>query len=535
MGIQYLVYEDIEDLKYVYEYLMRTTCLASFSNEQAISYLGALDDMSHSCQRIEGLKRADILAKEILKRNLSEPELSKMYYCWANIWADMRKIRSTSIEDHWKWDQEELEKEIIYLRSSLKHNKGNEHNDDRIADKLTNLGNHLNSVGRFFEALDCWNKALEYDNKFGMARGNRGYGTLYFSGLLFDMGHREKYIKHAYQDIQKALCLELNPDFRSDLMSHRKNVEKMYPKDFLQSAFDFKEFSLGDTEDEILYRKWCLSNKLFINPMNDLFVHSISARDVLHLPSMIVKTGQRPPWQSFVNQIKQEYVTARFLLYEGIHKADTHFSDKNTALVDPMDGSEYSKNIENIKMTFKTAYSLFDKIACFMNEYMQLGISRKGVYLSRLWYTKRNKKVVLRNEFEKRVNLPFRGLFWLSKDLYEYASVQNDSEPKFPIDPEAKELSTIRNHIEHKAFLVINDYWGVSQNRNRGYDESDFLYRITRSDFTEKILNILKKARAALMYMLLGIWIEEVDRKKEIDDSKVLKIESMLIDDDRKQ
>jgi len=409
---------------------------------------------------------------------------------------------------------------------SLKYARGNEYNDDRIVDKFTNLGGHLNRVGRFFEALECWNEALKYDSNFGMAVGNRGYGVGYFSTLLFDPSHREDYVKHAYQDMKRAIGLELNPDLRADLEYYIGEVEQRYPKDYLEGEFDFREYPLGDSDDEIQYRKWCLNNKLFLNPMNDLFVHSVSAHDILHLPSMIVKTGQRPPWHCFVNQMKEEFVTARFLLYEGMHKADTHYSDKEVALVDSMDGSEYSINIEKVKMAFRMSYSLLDKIACFMNEYMQLGIPRRNVSLSRLWYTKCNKKNVLRNEFVKRSNLPFRGLFWLCKDFYE-------DTPHFrnAIEPDAQELSTIRNHLEHKSFQVINDYWGTSRNGLDRYDETDFLYRITRTDFSKRSLKLFKKVRAGLMYMLLGVSEEEKERTKEIDENKM---GATIIRDDRK-
>lgn len=60
-------------------------------------------------------------------------------------------------------------------------------------------------------------------------------------------------------------------------------------------------FSFGDSEQEIQYRRWCLRNRLFINPLNDIGLHPISAHDILTTPAIVVKIGEGPYYQGYFN------------------------------------------------------------------------------------------------------------------------------------------------------------------------------------------------------------------------------------------
>ncbi|MCB9422966.1 MAG: hypothetical protein H6667_24410 [Ardenticatenaceae bacterium] len=90
-------------------------------------------------------------------------------------------------------------------------------------------------------------------------------------------------------------------------------------------------------------------------------------------------------------------------------------------------------------------YSLFDKISYFLNAYLALKIPETRVNFRTIWYTNQQRNKGLKSEFKDRQNWPLRGLFWLSKDLYE------DKEGfKNSTEPDAHNLADIRNHLEHK-------------------------------------------------------------------------------------
>lgn len=99
-------------------------------------------------------------------------------------------------------------------------------------------------------------------------------------------------------------------------------------------------------------------------------------------------------------------------------------------------------------------------------------------------------------------NWAFRGLYWLSKDLFE-----NKEEFTSTIEPEAQELAQIRNFIEHKSFKIID--FG-----QRGILDNGLTYAIERIEFEQKTLNLMKLVRASMIYLSLGINLEE--KKKEI-------------------
>ena len=93
-----------------------------------------------------------------------------------------------------------------------------------------------------------------------------------------------------------------------------------------------------------------------------------------------------PPLHGFFNQLKQEYVSARWLLYEGINSRSHHFSDHGVALWNTMDYPVYGLGIEKVRLAFRVGYSLLDKIACFLTCYFQLDLG-EFVSFRTVWYT----------------------------------------------------------------------------------------------------------------------------------------------------
>jgi hypothetical protein len=164
---------------------------------------------------------------------------------------------------------------------------------------------------------------------------------------------------------------------------------------------------------------------------------------------MIVPRGEPPIYQGFFNQLKQEYTTARFLLYQGLHQHAPPWADKEVRLYNTLDYPAYGTNLELIKLAFRSSYSLFDKIAYLLNHYLTLGISEKRVNFKTLWYENENPKKSLKPTFDSYANLPLRGLYWISRDL-------DENTPRH-LSPDAAALGTIRQHLEHKYLSTHPD------------------------------------------------------------------------------
>ena len=268
-----------------------------------------------------------------------------------------------------------------------------------------------------------------------------------------------------------------------------------------------------------------MKNRLFLNPLNDLAAEPLAARDVLSTPTIVTKIDEGPHYQGFYNQLKQEFVSARYIYYEGIFNNEVHFSDMDTSLVDTLDYPCYSLACEKTKIAFRLAYSLFDKIAYFLNHYLHLSIPEKSVYFRSLWYVSSNEKGSIRDGLINRKNLPLFGLFWLSKDLFDEAF-------KETMEPEGEQLNELRNSLEHKYLKLHQDWWAP--------DSGDWLskdalaYSLTRNDLAKRTLRLLKTARAALIYLSLTIHREEAQRYTNEDRAKMGQILVTPYEDDWK-
>lgn len=445
----------MENPETTYVSLISKENLVGLTTEDALSHIGRVVDISFDVNKIEGLKLAIKLSEELQKRSLSPGQLATSHYFLANAWANLKLLLRRGKDRSWDWEQEEAEKELIHLRRALNKEGLLELSNERACEILTNLGNVMNEVGRFVEAIEYWDRALFKVPLFPMSRGNRGYGLTHYAQALYDKGHRVIFFKHAYADLKNALLSSdalLYEDARKDFNKYREKIESVLSKKYLDTELDMRTFDVGTSEQEIEYRQWCLRNRLFLNPLNDLGPYSVAAQDVLTAPNIVVKAGEGPYYFSYFDQMKQEFVSARYLYYEGMNEKHPHFSDNKVFLYNTLDYPSYSLSVEKIKSAFRIIYSLFDKIAYFLNHYLSLSIPERDVTFKTFWYKAQKKKEGLRQNFQQLRNWPLRGLFWLSKDLYE-------ARFKEYIEPDAQELSEIRNHLEHKYLKLHEDLW----------------------------------------------------------------------------
>jgi hypothetical protein len=518
--------------------LLAVETLAGLETDAALNHLARLIDLAFTCKNLDGTKRAIRFADEFGSRQLAPAQTALLDYYLSNAWANRRQMERQSGQDEWKWEQPEAEKQIIHLRRALRSEGFQGLDALRQCQIITNLGNVLNTVGRFVEAVEYWDGALAVLPSFGMAQGNRGYGLICYARALYDDGHRPVFFRHAHVGLRTALSSKpdnvygVDPWARDGFSEQVAWLESIIKPEYLSKGTEMEEFPLGDSTGEINYRKWCLRHRLFLNPLNDVGPYTIAARDVLTTPSIVVNTGEGMHFQGFYNQLKQEYVSARYLYYEGTSSIKPHFSDKDVLLYNTLDYPCYSLATEKVKIAFRMAYSLLDKVSFFLNAYLALGIPERQVSFRSFWYANQARQRGLRPEFENCENWPLRGLFWLSKDLFENAPEFRES-----LEPDAQELDSVRNHAEHK-YLKLHEYeWSkpssdddVLQNR---YDALAFSLR--RRDFEAKALRLIKMVRAALVYLSLAIHREEQRRAQARPQGLILPMYMDTYDDDWKR
>jgi len=495
-----------------YELLISIETLKNLDIDSALCHLESLIDLSLDLQKIEGLEKSIELSEELFGSNLNKKDLCILHYFIGNAWDALKNLKFNENNKNIQWENEEIENEIIHLRMALTGEGFSDLNDGRKCQILTNLGNLMDEIGRFVEAIEYWERALKIDNSFAMAIGNRGEGIANYACTLYDRRQSIVLFNYARSNLEIALASQLHQTAKAHFEKYiewidSKNLQDCI--DCIKKDTDLNKFPVGDSEEEIMYRKWCLENRLFLNPLNDLGQFNIASTDIISTPSITYKINEGPYYSGYFNQLKQEYVSARYLYYEGINSKEVHFSDKDVYLVNTLDYPAHSIATEKVKIAFRINYSIFDKISYFLNDYLKLSIPTKAVYFKTLWYESQKKKNGLRKEFENNHNWPMRGLFWISKDLFE-----NKSSFMQAMEPDAQQLYEIRNHIEHKYFKLHNEIlFGPEDLESSGLTDP-LAFSMLRQEFEEKTLRLIKTIRASLIYLSTAIHYEEKRRSK---------------------
>jgi hypothetical protein len=486
------------------------------SNGEALDHIGLLIDASYDARSSAGTDRAFSLLDEIRKRDLS-PDLAVLaHYFTANAWEN--RMRQKVQHDVRSWEQPEVQAQILELRMAVCHEGFALLHVTRQCQILTNLANQLDHIGRFIEAVEFLDRALTMNGRFAMALGNRGITLGAYARALYDGGQAGLMLMVAHDSLAAATSRDAMYDSdaqdaaRSAFENCRMEILERADVEVIRKTIGLGDHSLGRGTAERAYRTWCLEHRLFINPLNDIGVHAIAACDVLTLPSLTVTepSTQMPPIIGFFNQLKQEFVSARYLYYEGVNGDRPHYSDREVLLYNTLDYPSYSIAVEKMRTAFRIAYSLLDKIAYFLNTYLALGHKPKQVSFRSVWYEAKGAEPrPLLQHFSAYPNWPLRGLFWLSKDIFE-------DDFRQVTESDAQALKDVRDHLEHK-YMQLHESWigdAFSTEDAAQSQAVQFGIHLSRKDFEVRTLRVLKLVRAALIYLSLAVHREEWQRRR---------------------
>jgi len=460
----------------------------------------------------EAETRALIQGAEKMASALTEARDKTLFaYFMSNAWANLYNLRVVNTGKAWAWEQPELQQQICLLRTALISSGFNDLDRIPRCQIYTNLGNALNTVGRVGEALEHWDRAIMLIPKFGMALGNRALGLETYARGQYDPGHAWILWLNAVDAYEAALASDVYFDSpgKDQIAQCRARAAAIAPTDAVRQSYAPDGHSLGRSQVERAYRAWALQHRLFLHPLNELGPISLAARDVLSQPSFVAPVNEPPMLVGFFNQLKQEYVSARWLVYSGISAEHPHFSDRDVLLQDTLDYPAYCLGVEQIKAGYRLAYSLFDKVAFFINRYWQLGCPERKISFRAIWFHHQQPDMGLHQTFVDAQNLLLRGLYWIAKDLF-VPSMRDTTEPA------ARDLAAIRNHLEHK-YLKVTDApyeFGCSVGP---FGKDTLAHVISRNDLEEKTFKILKLARAALIHLVLAMHTEELRRNHSGD------------------
>jgi hypothetical protein len=387
----------------------------------------------------------------------------------------------------------------------------------------TNYANVLSNIGRVSMAINYYRLALAMLPQYGMAEGNLGIAYICYGNIEFDKWRKQVFHHTGYSYLKSALSHKVNLYSGADqyFLEYIECFTQEYIDNVLEKGVGFNEVHFDD-ESECDYRNWVLEQRLFLNSLNDLpYIENDFAYDAIHLPSIVRKTSEGLDYKTFgmFNQLKQEYISARFLVYEASQSSmDMHFADKNTFVVDTLDYTIYSIRVEKLKLAFRSLYSLFDKIAYFINDYYDIGLPLKQIDFRRLWSNPKSKGSLL-----TKSNRMLNALYWISKEFFS-----EDTDDFASIKPTAKKIYEIRQELEHK-YLKITEY-----PMKDAYRDS-LAYYVTYQEFEHETKELLHLVREAIIYLSLSVYVNEEEKRKQSPNDVLGQIALHEYDDEWKQ
>ena len=467
----------------------------------------AIDDASDAADE-ELLRQLGEECEHWLDTAKGEDRVRLLYY-QSNTYSAVIASKGHDAANVWDWEQPDGIQNLLLLRRAIGESAFEVIEPTVSCQIRTNLANRLNTLGRPVAANEQWLQVLDTEPRFAKALAARARAIAFYARMLYDEGHTSFLLAAARSLFEAALDVDSlwesgDRDYIAPaLFEEHKQIASYLISITHNDSLDLNQWPLGATEEERSYRHWCLRERLFLNPMNDAYTESVAATDVLHLPSHSYKIEEAPRFPAYYNLLKQEYISARYRLFYATHKDDPDFLMRDVLMLDGGTDQALGHYTEELRAAFRSAYAIFDKIGLFLNDYYHIGLRPRDVTFRNVWLETPGSPVSgIRPVFKGHPNWPLRGLYFLSKDLFDSAFEEVS-------EPDAADLARLRQQVEHRFLSVQHIPKGESTETHR---------LVSIEDFQDKTLRLLKMTREALIYLSLTMHREEVLREKATEN-----------------
>jgi len=484
------------------EALRLTRQLQSQGNHYLISYIvgGLLIDIGNALRKEEiVLDGVNLLERDLKVISSNKRYAASVHYNLANGYSTLFNFQKLNNPFAVCFRDTELDKARRHYEKAIQIGS----KDALLLSSIwVNLGNCYDDLGRVIDALECYEEALKWQQDYGMALGNKGVGLYSYARVAGE--HQGTFLIEAYQLIKKALELGVSIEAVPRFEGYAKLIWDNFvgDKQLLENPPQYPGYEIrAQSKMERFLIEFCLRNKLYLNPCNYCQRCDSAIGDTALIKKMVVPIGthseqigieddQYLRLSAYLNQIKQDYVTARFLLvlsrYRGLN---LDFVDKRVRIINTMDYSLHSIYAELVKSSFKGFYDILDKIAFFINDYLKLNILDKKISFHNVWYKDpQNKSKGIRERILNTNNHSLNALFDLHKDF----SVRED-----------KDLAEIRNSLTHR-FTKVHMFQADKNNAT-----------LTEDKLVERTLELARVTRTAILYLLHFVYLEENKKEKE--------------------
>ena len=381
---------------------------------------------------------------------------------------------------------------------------------------IVHLGGLYDHFGRFQEAQYLWLQAGCLDESDSLWRYNIGFSLASTHAYYEDRA--EPFVLARAKALLKR-CLD-NPELYGSAAQMYEIIKDWETPDInLDVSVEYDKTEEGD------YNQWVNHNWLRLNAYNDINPNSVLSQDDslyfkgVYSPKTDLDFGYR--MFTLLNEIKQEYVSARYLLYRYfIDSGSQHYSDKHVWLADNLDYVDYSYNLEIAKSAFRALYSILDKIAYALNEYLDLGLNARSVSFKDVWFSDKKTRKLRKQVLDMKLNYSLSGLLFIRNDIY-------GGNENFLQDESAVRLQAIRNAMEHRSISIV---------ANGAFDDSGLVLKVSRKDFEDIGLSLIRTVRQAIFCLVNMVNHNEYDKKQQIQEygQMIIPQEVSVIRDDQK-
>ena len=164
--------------------MMHKPTISNLSSNDALDLIAQLVDKAFDDDNPTLVDYSLSLADELEVRGLQSHEMALLDYFRANAWACRYQRRLGDRAAVWDFEQPEILQQVFLLRRAVNSSGFASMDAIRRCQILTNLGNQLDTLGRFVEARAYWSAALAIDSNFWMARANRGRALMHYATAL---------------------------------------------------------------------------------------------------------------------------------------------------------------------------------------------------------------------------------------------------------------------------------------------------------------------------------------------------------------
>lgn len=428
----------------------------------------------------------DVLAEaEALLREVMAADVSESLKAWAaySLGTTMSEQIDLVERQHWasmgKYDPEEQPQRWM-LRERLRESRlllagtgHSSHVEPILRSKaLCNLGNALDTSGRWLEAYEAYQDSLaEYPNN-GNAAGN--IAELLKSRIRLRRGQPGHYaaLFNKYARMAKGLrehTIGISSEAIADGWDALPEIERVG-----------HESHDGDPDDP--YQRWVAKNRLALSVAMEGLGSEGPRWDDADVEAALVPTDSPTPLAIFaaVNVVKSEYLVARRLAYDGtIELADGTANDSGT-YAETNDNSVFGQAAAKIVLAQRATLDVLDKIAVVANLYFEVGDPADRVKFRTFWTDRKTS--------ELRTELP------QFKPWPNYRSAL--AELAYDVDENGlyARAQLLRNAGTHRLVHVKKDgYTGPTR---------DAIVSVGEQDLASASLQALRVARAAYLYLL---------------------------------